>query len=177
MQQIWIVSILENKPYKEVKKIWKFIEKEYSSSGVQLFKHPHMTFQGGKTKNPGQVYKDFKDVVSKIKPFWIEVCGVRHFNKEAIWLKVEKTKNMIELSELINDFMKEHCRDLFGCYAPEKWIPHITLAMGDLTEDNFEKAWKELKKQKIGFKQKLHNICIVRQYPDGKIKIAKRYKL
>ncbi len=177
MTQIWIVSILENRPYKDVKNLWKLLEKKYDSTEVQIFKHPHITFQGGKTENPRQLCKDFQKIIPKIKPFEIEVKTLLHFDKKAICLKVEKTKVLFELSQLINKFLKNHCEDLLECYIPKRWIPHITLAAGDLTEVNFRKAWTDLNPKKIGFKQKLHNLCLVRQYPDGKIKIAKRYRL
>jgi 2'-5' RNA ligase len=56
-------------------------------------------------------------------------------------------------------------------------MPHITLAMDDLTEQNFDKAWNRFKRSKIEFEQELHNICLVKWCSDGEIKIAKRYEL
>jgi 2'-5' RNA ligase len=175
--QIWIVSVLENKLYKDVRKIWKLFEKTYGSVGVQIFSHPHITFQGGKTDNPRQLKEDFQKTVSKIHPFEIEVSGIAHFDKKVIYLKVEKTNGLIELNKLINQFLKSHCTGLLEYFTPENWIPHITLAIDDLTEENFEKAWNQLKHSKSKFKQKLHNICIVKWHPSGKIKIARKYAL
>jgi len=177
MDTIGILSILENKPYNDVKKIWKIFETKYNSVGVQVFNHPSVTFQGGKVKNIKQLKKDFQKVISKIKPFEIEVNGYGHFNKKVIYLKVKKTNDLIKLNKLINQFSVIYCKDLFKYYTPKKWIPHITLAMDDLTEDNLEKAWNELSKNKVRFKQKLHNLCIVKWYPSGKIKIIKKYEL
>jgi 2'-5' RNA ligase len=175
--QIWIASVLENKPYKDVRKIWKLFEKKYSSVGVQIFSHPHITFQGGKSDNLKELKKGFQEIASKMKPFEIEVTGIAHFGKKVIYLKVEKTNGLIERNKLINQFLKSHCKDLLEYYTPENWIPHVCLAMDDLTEDNFEKSWSELKHSKIKFKQKLYNICIVKRYLDGKVRIAKRYML
>ena len=177
MHPMWIVSILENKHYKDVKNIWNSFEKKYDSVGVQIFSHPHITFQGGKTGNPKQLKRDFQKIVSNIQPFEIEVSGIAHFNKKAIYLKVKKTNSLIELNKLVNQFLKNHGKSLLEYYLPKNWIPHICLAMDDLTKRNFEKAWAELKDSKFKFKQKLHNICIVKRYPDGKIKISKKYEL
>jgi len=74
INQIWIVSILENKSYQDVKNLWRLFEKKYSSVGVQIFNHPHVTFQGGKTDNPRLLKEDLQKVVAKIKPFEIEVA-------------------------------------------------------------------------------------------------------
>ena len=177
MDTIGVVSILEDKPYKTVKELWRLFEKEFDSVGVLTFNHPHITFQAGKTESIRQLKKDFQKFVSNIKPFDIEVNRTRHFNKKVIYLRVGKTTELIRINKLINQFLKTHCQSLFKYFTPPNWIPHVTLAMDDLTEENFERAWSQLKHSKIKFKQKLHNICIVKWHPDGKIRIAKKYEL
>lgn len=177
MGTIGIPSILENKRYEDVTNLWELFEKGYGSVGVQTFSDPQIAFQGGKTDNLGQLTRDFQEIVSKTKPFGIEVSGVGHSNRVAIYLKVKKTSGLIRINERINKSVKDRCEDLLPYYVPEHWIPHITLAMDDLTEENFEKAWAELKNSKIEFKQELHNSCVVKWYPDGRIRIAEKYEL
>jgi 2'-5' RNA ligase len=177
MSEIWIVSLLEGEPYRSVGNLWRLFENKYNSVGVQIFSHPHITFQGGKAENPRRLKKDFLKVVSQIKPFGIKISGTRHFDKKAICLKVEKTKELIEINKQVNRFLETYCQSLLEHYAPGIWTPHITLAMDDLTEENFEKAWTKLKNSRIEFKQKLHNICMVKRFLNGKVKIDKRYQL
>ena len=177
MDQIWIVSILEDQPYRDVKNLWKSFETKYNSVGVQLFSHPHMTFQGGETDNTRQLKRDFQEMASEIRPFEIRVKGPRHFDKKVIYLEVEKTPGLVEINKRISQFLKAHCHDLLEDYTPENWIPHITLAMDDLTAGNFQKAWTELRDSELRFKQKLHSLCIVKRYRSGKIRIDRRYEL
>lgn len=174
---IGILSILENKHYKEVKKLWKLFEKKYNSTGVQTFNHPNVTFQGGKTSNIQQLTNNFQGIISNIKPYEINVAEIGHFKKEAIYLKVSNSKNLLNINKLINNFLKNYCEELFEYYNPQNWVPHITLAMNDLTIENFENAWYELNNITIEFKQTLHNICIVRLFPDSKIRIVKKFEL
>jgi len=176
MNTIGILSILEGESYKTVKRLWKLFETKYNSTGVQTFAHPNITFQGGKIDNLKELKKDFEILIKKIKPFEIEINGLGHFNKKVIYLKVKKTKELININKLINQFLRSYSSELFEYYVPKNWIPHITLAMDDLTEKNFKKAWFELKKQKWNFKQQIHNICIVKWYPN-KIRIIKKYYL
>jgi len=177
MEQIWIVSILENKPYKDVKNLWRLFERKYKSVGVQIFSHPHVTFQGGRTDDTRQLKRDFQGIASKMGPFEIEVSGARHFGRKVIYLEVEKTPGSVEINKRINQFLKAHCHDLFEDCTPGNWIPHITLAMDDLTAGNFQKAWTDLRDSELRFRQRLHNLCIVKQYPGGKVRIARRYEL
>ena len=177
MDTIGIPSILENKRYEDVTNLWELFEKEYGSVGVQTFSHPQIAFEGGKTDNLGQLTRDFQEIASKTKPFGIEVSGVGHFNREVIYLKVKKTSGLTRINERIDKFVNDRCEDLFPYYVPEHWIPYITLEMDDLTEENVEKAWAELKNSKIEFKQELHSTCIVKWYPDGRIRIVEKWEL
>jgi hypothetical protein len=119
MDTIGIVSILEDQPYKDVKALWRLFEKEFDSVGVQVFPHPHVAFQVAKTEAPAQLKKDLHALVSEIRPFEIEVSGVGHFDKKVIYLKVKKTKRLIAVGKLINQFLKMHCRGLLDYYTPE----------------------------------------------------------
>jgi 2'-5' RNA ligase len=177
MDTIGIVTNLEGRPYKKVKRLWNLFERKYGSKAIQAYSHPHFTFQAARTRDVRQLKMDFQTVASRIRPFEVEVDGIRHFRKDVIYLAVRKTRELARMHRLIDRFLRTQCQDLLELYAPEHWIPHITLAMEDLTEDNFEKAWSQLRGSKFRFKQILNEICMVKFYPDGKIRIAKRYQL
>jgi 2'-5' RNA ligase len=177
MDTIGVLSILEDSSYKEVKRLWKLFETKYHSVGVQKFNYPNITFQGGTTSNLNQLRKDFKKLVLQIDPFEIGVNGIGHFGKKTIFLNVKKSNELVVVNKIICDFLKIHCRELFELYLPKSWVPHITLAMDDLTSDNFESLWDELSSKKINFQQTLHNICIVKMLPSGKVIILDKHRL
>lgn len=177
MEKIGIVSNLEDLPYRDVKKLWALFERKYNSKAIQAYSHPHFTYQIAKTSDVKRLKVDFEKVTSGITPFEIEVIGLRHFRKDVIYLGLKRMRELAGIHRLIHRFLETNCQGLLDLYAPEHWIPHITLAMEDLTEENFGKAWGELQRSRIRFKQTLHNVCMVKWTPDGKIRIAKRYKL
>jgi 2'-5' RNA ligase len=176
-ETIGIVANLRGQPYREVRRLWALFERKYGCKAIQAYSHPHVSFQAAKTRDIRRLKADFSEVVSQIGPFELEVNGVRHFRKDVIYLPVRRTRELVKIHKQVHRFLETHCQDLFELYAPEHWIPHVTLAMEDLTEDDFEKAWMELKASKVRFKQRLHQICMVKFHPDGKIRIANRYQL
>lgn len=176
-EKIGIVSNLEDEPYRLVKRFWNLFERKFNSVAIQDYSHPHVSFQVARTHNIKELKKDFERIAAKIRPFEIEINGVRHFDEKAIYLKVEKTARLLKIHRLINGFLEDHCYGMIEYYTPGIWIPHVTLAMDDLTKANFRKAWAELKDARIKYRQRLHNVCLVKWYPGGKIKIAKRYEL
>jgi 2'-5' RNA ligase len=174
---IGIVSNLEGEPYREVKKLWALFERKYEAKAIQAYSHPHFTYQIAKTSDIKRVKMEFRKLAAQIGPFEIEVDGARHFRKDVIYLTVRKTQALARIHKVVHRFLETRCRDMLELYAPKHWIPHVTLTMEDLTEDNFEKAWREFKGSNIRFKQRIHNICIVKFHPDGKIRITRRYEL
>lgn len=176
-QLIGIVSNLEDQPYREVKKLWALFERKYSSRAIQAYSHPHFTYQIARTSDIKGLKFEFRKLAGQIGPFEIEVHGARHFRKDVIYLAVRKTRELAGIHGQVHRVLETRCQDLLELYTPKNWIPHITLAMEDLTEDRFEEAWKEFEGSKIAFKQRVHNLCMVKFYPDGKIRIAKRCQL
>jgi 2'-5' RNA ligase len=174
MDKIGILSILEDKPYKDVKLLWKRFEKQYNSIGVQTFNHPCLTFQGGEVKDIKVLTRDFRDFAAEIDPFEIEVDGFGSFDRRVIYLKVRKSREIVRINEVVNQHLKGRCVTVFEEYTPERWIPHITVAMDDLLENEFDKAWSSLSGVKLRFEQKLHNLCLVKRYSSGKIKILRK---
>ncbi len=152
-------------------------ERKYNSRAIQAYGHPHFTYQIARTSDIKGLKAEFRKLAAQLGPFEIKVDGVRHFRKDVIYLSVRKTLELIRIHRLVHRFLETRCRDLLELYVPKHWIPHITLAMEDLTEDKFEEAWREFKGSRIAFKQRMHNLCLVKFYPDGKIRIAERYVL
>ncbi len=174
---IGIVSNLEGQPYRDVKKLWALFERKYNSRAIQAYSHPHFTYQIARTSDIKGLKAEFRKLAAQIGPFEIEVDGARHFRKDVIYLALRKTRELAAIHRQVHRVLETQCRDLLKLYAPKNWIPHITLAMEDLTKDKFEEAWREFEGSKIAFKQRIHNLCMVKFYPNGKIRIAERYRL
>ena len=177
MDTIGVVSNLEGMPYKDIKKLWARLEREYDCVAYEAYSHPHVSFQAAKTADIRGLKREMQKLASEINPFEIEVGGLLHFDKKVICLKIKKTRELSEVHKLINQFLEARCRDLFHYYISTNWIPHITVVQDIPAAGSFERAWRELRDSKIKFRQRLSNICMVKWYPNGKIKIARRYEL
>jgi 2'-5' RNA ligase len=176
IELIGLVSILEGKWHDEVINLWKLMEGKYETVGIQQFDHPHLTFQGGMKTNKNDISKELQEFASKIKPFNIEIDGFSHFDDMVIYLEVKKSRRLLDLNRKCNKFLKKYC-DVITLYTPESWIPHITIAMDDLTPANFKKAWGILKNREFRFKQTLHNLHLIKIHSDGHIGIEKSFEL
>lgn len=177
--KVGVVSILEGDAYKETKRMWRFFEREYDSRAIQNFAHPHLSFQGGICEDIKMIDGDLKKLSAKTKPFLIRIEGINTFKEpgRAIFLEVIQTKNLQRIHKDIHALLQKYCSQTFELYSPRNWHPHLTLAHGDLTSHNFQKAKKDLQNYHPRYKLKVHNICLVKWYGKDKIRIYRKYVL
>jgi 2'-5' RNA ligase len=178
--KLGVVSILEGDTYKEAKRMWRLFEKEYNSRAIQNFPHPHLSFQGGRCEDIKEIDANLKKLSLQTKPFLVRVKGINTFEKpdRAIILEVVRTNTLQRIHKKIDALLRKYCSPTFELYSPQNWHPHITLAHGDLTPNNFQKAKKDLENYNPGHKLKVHNICLVRWYDkDKKIRIYRKHVL
>jgi 2'-5' RNA ligase len=178
--KLGVVSILEGDAYKEIKRMWRFFDREYNSRAVQNFPHPHLSFQGGICEDIKEIDTNLKKLSLQIKPFSIRIEGINTFEKldRVIFWEVIQTKNLQRIHKKTDALLRKYCSQTFKLCSPQNWHPHVTLAHEDLTRSKFKRAKKDLENYHPRYKLKLHNICLVRWYDkDEKIRIYKKYAL
>ena len=159
--------------------MWRLFEREYNSKAIQNFSHPHLSFQGGICEDIKIIDTNLKKLSLRIKPFLIRVEGINTFKEpdRVIFLEVVRTKILQRIHKRIDALLGKYCSQTFELYSLQNWHPHITLAHGDLTQNNFQKAKKNLENYHPRYKLRMHNICLVRWYDEDKIRIYKKYVL
>ncbi|MCK4384962.1 MAG: 2'-5' RNA ligase family protein [candidate division Zixibacteria bacterium] len=177
--KVGVVSILEGDIYKEAKRLWRLFEKEYNSRAIQNFAHPHLSFQGGICEDIKIIDANLKKLSFQIKPFLIKIEGINVFEEpdRVIFMEVVRTKILQGIHKRIDSLLRKYCSQTFELFSPQNWYPHVTLACEDLTQNNFQKAKKDLENYHPRYKLKMSNICLVEWYDKDKIRIYKKYVL
>jgi hypothetical protein len=62
-------------------------------------------------------------------------------------------------------------------YSPTSWMPHITLAYGDVTDGNLDCLIKELTFRPICWDNKIDNLTMIDESKEDNIKISHQYQL
>jgi 2'-5' RNA ligase len=162
-ETIGILSILEGALAEESKRLWTLFENTYGSKGVQSFDYPNLTFQGGECPDMAAAQKALVTLSHKLSPFTVTIDGLDYFDtsSKAIFLNVLLTDELRHINQMVNDMLARCCGTVFELYRPEHWRPHITVAMDDLTDDNFTRAWHDLRDYQPHYQQTLSTISLV----------------
>ncbi|HSA34255.1 MAG TPA: hypothetical protein P5077_11060 [bacterium] len=176
---IAVISLLEGALYQETKNLWDLCAERYGAKEVQLFQHPSFTFQGGSveaTKLP-EMRKQFQRFAAKVKPFTLSVRKMGNAGKEMLYFEVERTEELAGTHLMANAFLDIFCDRTIEEYLPERWHPHVAIAMHDLSERGFAELWEDFGAVTYAFDQVINNLMLIRFLPDGSIEVLEKAKL
>jgi 2'-5' RNA ligase len=176
---IGITSLLTGNERDELLRFWNVFETEYNSIGVQSFDHPNLGFQGGRCSNIDMLKDELLNLSVVLSPFEVIVEGFGFFEapSKVVYLKVQKTDELIDLHKKINNSLANCCENLFKFYTPENWVPHITLAMDDLSETDFNNFKERYKDYLPSFKQTISNLALVEYKHNGRVELLSSFEL
>jgi len=174
-----ILSVLEGSLYKEIKEFWDILKNQYDAQSVQIFEHPSITVQGGKIDplKMDQLRENFILFSQKLKPYPVTTTKMGHIGTNSLYFNVEKDQELEAVNILTNSFLQIFCDELIDDYIPENWIPHIALAVNDLTELNFERFWNDYASINYKLSEQISNLYLVKFENDGNVTVLEKAKL
>lgn len=172
---IGLATLLTGQGKQKVLEFWNVFEEEYNSVGVQSFDYPNLGFQGGSCEDINSLIEDLKVLCKKVRSFEFETQGIGYFvdTSNVVYLSVDKKHNLKELHNDLNILMKRHCDKTFKLYEPDNWVPHITLAMQDLSDEDLNEFKSEYTSLQ-NFTQEINNIALVEFKTNGNVDLLEK---
>lgn len=148
---------------RKVKSLTKEIAERYKTyKALRDTKGPHISFiylnEKIKETEIQEIIKSYKNSLKKIKPFYVEINGIRYFKKAhfrdaygkvkkigfAVYVKVRQSRNLDRLYNIFNNGVENYDKTKYRIFKP-----HISIARKDLDKDKFYKIIKDYKNYKI----------------------------
>jgi len=91
-----------------------------------------------------QDFFSLKSVLREIlkKDITVELNGFSYFEKRVIYVDIRRNKELFRLKKRVDDKIEKIYKKKL---IDDNFLPHITVASKDLTEENFTLAWKYFK--------------------------------
>ena len=180
LKTVGVLSLLEGTLLAEARRLWKLFETEYGSTGAQAFDYPNLTFQGGICDDVEGLAGALAGMCQQTAPVEIIVDGLGYFETPAptVYLKVQRTEELQHINRAVNAVLSATCVHVAEYYLPERWVPHVTLAMGDLTPHDLERSRQDLRQYHPRYQQVISSLQLVQRHePTGRIEIVQGYPL
>ncbi|MBU1241377.1 2'-5' RNA ligase family protein [Myxococcota bacterium] len=176
---ITVISFLDGEVGTRVREYWDILDKEMGASAVRIFDQPSITLQGGliDQENLSVLTQNFQRFGEKVKPYTIEISELGSIEEHSIYLKVQPPDEIRAVNIVVNTFLGIFCSELMGDYAPESFIPHVPLALNDLSPATFHRAMDRFSGMPLLLSQTVTNLCLMKFEEDGHLTLLKRAEL
>jgi hypothetical protein len=129
-----IVSLLDEAHEALVLGIWADLEANFGLKGLPGPRHPHVSYQVAQHYDPTRLEQALPRVLREFTAFSMRTTGLGVFTGEqpVIFVPVVRGPALTRLHTALWAAATPAAEGLVDVYGPDTWVPHITLAYGDL---------------------------------------------
>jgi 2'-5' RNA ligase len=172
-----VVSVLDPHYYRQVEGLWEVLERCCELTGIRLTPLPHMSWQVAERYEVEAVTAALKAMSRRLEPMIVHTAGLGVFTGEApvLYLPVVKSQELLDRHRLLWEALESLGRGVSRHYQPDRWIPHITLAHGEIKAKQVAKATEVLAKIGLSWEITLDNLALVGQEGEDSGKLIQGY--
>lgn len=140
------VSLLDDLTNQMVKDIWQRLEDKCGLKGVRIFPVPHFSWLVAKAVDVEAANRKLMELGKHLPPLQVRTSGLGVFSgpSPVIYIALVNDSAMQAYHHQIWEAVNSLTTQPVPYYAPGYWMPHITLAYGDVTPERLPCALMEL---------------------------------
>jgi 2'-5' RNA ligase len=172
-----VVSLLEATAYSRIEAMWRVLELKCGLRGIKNTPFPHFSWHVAEGYDPALVSEAIESMVGPSRPFTVQTSGLGIFTGQepVIYLLISKTEKLLRFHKALWRRIDPLARGSSAYYAPDIWVPHITLAHGDVNKQSLLCALEELAFIPFNWEIKIDNLAVVGQSGEEVGHLVSRY--
>jgi 2'-5' RNA ligase len=133
-----VVSLLDATHDQAVRDLWAELAERFALTGISITPYPHFSYHVAQGYDDAQLEDLLSGMARKQEPFRVRATGLGVFTGQVpvLYLPVVCTHQLLMLHAELWRAITPITRGAVAYYQPTLWVPHITLAHGDLTSAN-----------------------------------------
>lgn len=146
------------------------LEDECGLTGIKVTPFPHFSWLIGEDFDWKVLEIKLSKIAKETDSFTVNTGGIGLFSglSPVIFIPIARTDALNSLHGHIWDAVQPIGKGISPYYAPQYWIPHISLAYQDVDEENINCAMQKLAFRTFNWKLEVNNISFIYE-PDGEI--------
>jgi len=174
-----IISELDPGSSTTVSGLWLELRRSCGLTAIYDVPTPHFTWLAAESLNADKAAPILSQIADQASVMTLHTFGLGIFSgeKPVLYLPLVKIRNMISLHEMIWDQIQPYTKQSELYYSPKLWVPHITLALNDLTRESLACAVNAIAFESIELFVKVDNLAIAEHEEElpGQIKVQYRF--
>ena len=172
-----IISALDPDSSATVSAIWQKLCQSCGLTAIYEIPTPHFTWLLADNLEIQKTRKALAEITAEASTMTLHTFGLGIFtgDQPVLYLPIVKSSKMIALHEKIWEQIIPLSDDPKMYYSPVLWVPHITLALNDLNQDNLTCAVNAIASEPIELFIKVDNLAIAEYQKSKSGKIFDRF--
>jgi len=160
-----IASLLDQPLTVRVEAIWRELEVNFGLTGAKITSLPHVSWQVVENFDFPRFESILVAISRQAKPLTVHTAGLGLFTGESpiVYLSLVKDEPLLRFHAMLWEQLHPIAVNPSPLYAPDAWMPHITLAYGDVRRDNLTGIVQHLAFQTFDWEIELDNLIYMPQ--------------
>jgi 2'-5' RNA ligase len=174
-----IVALLDDEHTARVEALWDELSKSCGLTYIQLTPFPHFSWHIAEDYDFKKLEDKIFHIAQQIPPFTVQTTGLGIFTGKApvVYIQVVKDHQLLKLHQHIWEETNPFGSGISAHYSPDQWMPHITLANRDVSDENLPCIFSLLGKHSYAWEININWFAIGYQHNDAPGEITKTFPL
>lgn len=157
-----IALTLHEPTARRVREAWDALEAGLGVKGIRKVPFPHVTLFGCEGIAHSALEPMVEELTARTSPLQLRTVGLGLFLRPqpVFYAPIIRTPQLADLHLRLWNRAGTLGGRLFGLYAPNRWVPHLTLAQGDLEPEDLSKVFSALVALDLELEFEVRNITI-----------------
>jgi 2'-5' RNA ligase len=158
-----IISVLDGTHSRLVRDLWAEIDRTCGPRSLVPHPLPHFTYQVAEDYDLAQLNDLVGTLATHSIPFYVRSTGLGIFNRFAVvYVAVARTPDLDRYHAALWPQATRAARvPPHSVYAPEHWVPHITLAQGPQIQERIPDIVRLLYRRDLAWQIEVNNLTVV----------------
>jgi len=158
-----VVSILDQNHYRVIENLWAEMHQRFGVGNPDILAMPHMSYHTAEKYDEEKLAVILEEVASQERPFTITASGIGIFPapNPIVYVPVVRTADLTNLHTQLCTQLDPIAQNSNPFFAPDSWIPHITLGNYDITLEKLGPISQWLHQQAINLTITIDNLYVL----------------
>ena len=158
-----IVSLLDDEHYQWVEEIWAELDREFGLRGIYTTPFPHFTYHVAEHYEVAQIGPVLARFATEQAGLSVRTAGLGIFTgaSPVVYITIARSPKLSQFHKALWDRLGDAGLGVINHYRPDDWVPHITLAFGDVDNQNLPHIIRFLCKRDFYWEVPLRAISLV----------------
>jgi 2'-5' RNA ligase len=167
-QAFGIISLINVEKDKNSHLLWNRVTEVIEKCGMKIPIYPHFSWQVAVKYQIDNVIEVIQNIAFKTRKFNIQISGFGIFpgDQPVLYLTIVRSSILDEIHQKVWDACSEFGMEINPFYSATRWIPHMTIASGQVTSFDISSVVEEMAGEIWDYEIEINNLAIAYQIGD-----------